>query len=314
MRHLEAEVDKGVEGAGGQGEEADPQQEQQDSHPGCGEPGLVAQGSFQSGTKRQAEGQGGEQSRPVLPEQIQTIPPIGGGHGAEPEQIREILSQLRQGGAVKNDPACQNQNQGVQVTTGTTGANATSPISFSNISKIDVKYCTNAKSGEGTIKLQVGTGTAKTFSVTAPSSGGTDLKTATFDYSTAETGYVKLTVDCTTNSIYISSVAITYSNIPHTVTFDAGTGTCESTSLNGATITLPYATACENSGWEFVGWSTTVVSETTTAPTLLAGGSSYSPSSDLTLYAVYAYAQGDGGITFNVANYASANNWYNGTQ
>ena len=124
------------------------------------------------------------------------------------------------------------QNQGVQVTTGTTGANATSPISFSNISKIDVKYCTNAKSGEGTIKLQVGTGTAKTFSVTAPSSGGTDLKTATFDYSTAETGYVKLTVDCTTNSIYISSVAITYSNIPHTVTFDAGTGTCESTSLS----------------------------------------------------------------------------------
>lgn len=99
--------------------------------------------------------------------------------------------------------------QGVQVTTGVTGANATSPKSFTNISKIVVTYCTNSSSGVGTIKLQVGSNTEKTFSVTKPSSGGTTLKEAQFNYSTPESGAVKLTVNCTTNSIYIYSIAIT---------------------------------------------------------------------------------------------------------
>ena len=63
--------------------------------------------------------------------------------------------------------------QGIQVTTGVSGANGTSPSSYDNISKIVVQYCTNGSSGAGTIKVQVGTGTEQTFSVTKPSSGGT---------------------------------------------------------------------------------------------------------------------------------------------
>ena len=100
-------------------------------------------------------------------------------------------------------------NQGVQITTGVTGANATSPISFDNVSEIVVTYCTNANKGAGTIKVQVGDGAVQTFTVTAPSSGGTTLKTTTFSYDPNESGIVKITVDCTTNSIYIYSVAIT---------------------------------------------------------------------------------------------------------
>ena len=101
------------------------------------------------------------------------------------------------------------QGQGTQISTSASGANATSPVSFTNIKQIVVTYCTNASKGEGTIKVQVGDETEKSFSVTKPSSGGTTLKTTTFDYSPYETGNVKITVECSTNSVYIYSVAIT---------------------------------------------------------------------------------------------------------
>lgn len=100
-------------------------------------------------------------------------------------------------------------NQGVQVTSGTTGANATSKSSFTNVSKIVVNYCTNKSAGVGTIKVQVGSGTEKSFSVTKPSSGGTTLKNAEFTFSPSETGNVKITVACDTNSVYINSITIT---------------------------------------------------------------------------------------------------------
>ena len=102
------------------------------------------------------------------------------------------------------------EGQGIQITTSATGANATSPQSFNSISKIVVTYCTNNKSGKGDIKVKIGSGSTKSFSVTAPSSGGTTLKTTEFNYNPTETGKVTLTVDCSTNSVYIYSIAITY--------------------------------------------------------------------------------------------------------
>lgn len=75
----------------------------------------------------------------------------------------------------------------------------------------------------------------------------------------------------------------------HTVTFDAGTGSCETPSLTGITITLPTATPaplCASAeGYTFAGWSTSAVTETNTTPTLLTG--SYVIANDITLYAVY---------------------------
>ena len=99
--------------------------------------------------------------------------------------------------------------QGVQVMAKNDGANATSPKSFTNVSKIVVTYCTNSKNGVGEIKVQVGSGTEQSFSVTKPSSGGNTLKTTEFTFSPNETGNVKITVNCTANSIYIYSIAIT---------------------------------------------------------------------------------------------------------
>ncbi len=100
--------------------------------------------------------------------------------------------------------------QGVQVTTGVSGVKVTSPASFSNVSKIIVKYCTNASKGAGAIKVKVGSGTQKSFPVSKPSSGGTTLKNATFNFSPNETGSIELEVTCSTNSIYINAITVTY--------------------------------------------------------------------------------------------------------
>ena len=138
------------------------------------------------------------------------------------------------------------KGQGIQVTTGASGANGTSPVSYSNISQIVVKYCTNAEKGAGTIKVKVGDGTEKSFTVSKPSSGGTTLKDATFNFSPVETGKVKVTVNCTANSVYIYSVKITYSSgstteTCATPTFSPAAGTY--TSAQNVTISTTTAGA-----------------------------------------------------------------------
>lgn len=100
-------------------------------------------------------------------------------------------------------------NQGVQITSGTTGANATSPKSFSNVSKIVVQYCTNAKAGKGTVTLKVGSTEFGSQAITAPSSGGTALRTFELNNSNNLSGSVNINVECGTNSIYIYSIEIT---------------------------------------------------------------------------------------------------------
>ncbi len=78
----------------------------------------------------------------------------------------------------------------------------------------------------------------------------------------------------------------------YTVTFNAGTGTCETSSLTesnpGAGVTLPTATSPCSSDWIFAGWSTTeIMTETTIVPQLYTEGSTYHPMANETLYAVY---------------------------
>ena len=100
-------------------------------------------------------------------------------------------------------------NQGVQVTTGATGANATSKSAFTEVTKVVVNYCTNASNGKGSIFVKVGEGTAQTYSISAPSSGGTTLRDTDDMIFENETGNVNITVECATNSIYINSITIT---------------------------------------------------------------------------------------------------------
>ena len=131
--------------------------------------------------------------------------------------------------------------QGIQVTTSVSGANGTSPISFTNVTQIIVKYCTNASKGAGTIKVQVGSGTEQSFSVTKPSSGGTTLKDATFNFNSPESGSVKVTGECTTNSVYIYSVAITTAS-SYTITAESNNSAYGTVTLSGSTITATPAT------------------------------------------------------------------------
>ena len=81
---------------------------------------------------------------------------------------------------------------------------------------------------------------------------------------------------------------------PHTVTFDAGTGTCDVTELTeqegDGGIVLPEATACHTAeGYEFIGWyHESLATESTSQYNILPAGMTYYPSDDETLYAVYS--------------------------
>ena len=101
-------------------------------------------------------------------------------------------------------------NNGVQVTTGVTGANATSPISFSNVSKVVVTYNTNKNKGQGSIDIKIGDNA--TISNKVGYSGSDDGTSALFttEFTVPEqSGYLKLTANTTTNSIYVVSIAVT---------------------------------------------------------------------------------------------------------
>lgn len=96
-------------------------------------------------------------------------------------------------------------NEGVQVTTNSTGAGATSKNEFNSVSKVVVKYCTNASKGVGGIAITVGN-TTKELSVTKV--GGVELRDLTYDFE-QESGKMSFVVTCTTNSIYVNSIAVT---------------------------------------------------------------------------------------------------------
>ena len=96
-------------------------------------------------------------------------------------------------------------NQGVQVTTGTTGAGAKTTQSFNNVTKVVVKYCTNASKGAGSIDVTIG---STKVSQDVTSTGGTSLRDLEFAFEGAS-GTATLVVNCTTNSIYVNSITIT---------------------------------------------------------------------------------------------------------
>ena len=130
--------------------------------------------------------------------------------------------------------------QGTQITTSGTGTNATSPISFTNISSIIVTYCTNSKAGNGVITMQVGEGDEQSFTVAAPSSNGTTLKTKEFKYDPNESGNVKITVTCTKNSLYIYSIEVITADVVPTcsteVTITPGSTTHGTFSLSDTKV------------------------------------------------------------------------------
>ena len=81
----------------------------------------------------------------------------------------------------------------------------------------------------------------------------------------------------------------------YTVTLKANGSTYNTLSCySGESVTLP-SSATSVSGYSFAGWCANTVAETTTRPTILSG--SYTPSGNVTLYAVYTRSEGSGGAT-----------------
>ena len=95
--------------------------------------------------------------------------------------------------------------QGVQVTTGVSGAGAETKTALSDVSKVVVNYCTNTSRGAGSIKVTVGNN-AVSHDVTKV--GGTTLRDLEFAFNNAS-GKVGVEVTCSTNSIYVNKVTIT---------------------------------------------------------------------------------------------------------
>ncbi len=133
------------------------------------------------------------------------------GEGGEPQSTTYTFTSKAWADATNSWTSNQDGNsydtskEGVQVTAGTSGAKATTKEALSDVSKVVVTYCTNASKGAGSIEISVGsTKVSKDITKT----GGADLRDLEYTFSNAS-GNVAIEVTCSTNSIYVNSIAIT---------------------------------------------------------------------------------------------------------
>lgn len=138
-------------------------------------------------------------------------------------------------------------------------------------------------------------------------SAGSINQTITVTYTPTATGSHNATLTISSTGAESKTVTLSGTGVApaakYTVTFDAGSGSCSTTSLqetsSGAGVTLPTANppaTCATDGWKFAGWWTEEVGATTTSPgELLTADSNYKPTSDCTLYAVYSHTEAGGG-------------------
>lgn len=166
---------------------------------------------------------------------------------------------------------------------------------------------------------------AVTYSIVEAGTTGASINGTSFTATAAGTCIVKASQAATsaynaiTKTATITVTAPTPAN-PYKVTLEAGPGTCVESVTEasaGAGVTLPTPTLdCGN--WEFAGWTTSsVATETTSKPEILLTGT-YSPSTDITLYAVYKRIETTEGAgttevtkIVSISDYASAKSWNN---
>lgn len=106
-------------------------------------------------------------------------------------------------------------NDGFQVTSNSTGANGTTVQSFTAVTKVVVVYNTNKSAGEGTLDLKIGNNKvhSENWAYAGSGDGRTANYTCTFDIANPESGQITLTVNTTTNSIYVVGVNVTASGM-----------------------------------------------------------------------------------------------------
>ena len=186
--------------------------------------------------------------------------------------------------------------QGIQVTTGTSGANGTSPKSFTNVSKVVITYSTNASKGAGSIAVKIGSNTANSQNVTK--TGGTTDRTLTYNFSPNQTGNVNVTVTCTTNSIYVKSVAITEAAAASKTYYIWDGSEYQTSTESGSSISKNPTALCSVGAAESYGWITEEYANTT-APSPRYWKNDTWPTGKTKLYAVYYYDAGDGNAYYS---------------
>lgn len=107
--------------------------------------------------------------------------------------------------SIQDGAGFDNDKNGVQVTASATGASASTKAEVNGVSKVVVSYCTNASKGEGSIDIEIGD---VKVSNNVTKTGGATLRNLEYAFDNAS-GIAKITVNCTTNSIYINSITIT---------------------------------------------------------------------------------------------------------
>lgn len=149
--------------------------------------------------------------------------------------------------------------------------------------------------GSPSTKSEVSITTDGSTLVTGGGSQTWNTKGGSFTYNlTGTAANTRYYLTVATKNCQMESLELTYTatgGASHTVTFEAGDGISAEASLSGSSVTLPAATPdedCAAEGWSFYGWSTSTVSLTSSAPSIVGTtGASYAPPSDITLYAVY---------------------------
>ncbi len=137
--------------------------------------------------------------------------------------------------------------EGVQVTAGVSGAGAKTSKSFNSVSKVVVKYCTNAKDGVGSIAISIGD---ETKSEDVTKTGGATLRELEFEFSNAS-GAAAIVVTCTTNSIYVNSVAITAGGGTSYSDYSLSCGAAVECELTGITLNIDNVKKAFTTGDEF---------------------------------------------------------------
>lgn len=158
-----------------------------------------------------------------------------------------------------------NNARGIQVTTGASGANGTSPVSYTSISKITVGVA-KSSSGAGTVTAYVGS--------TSVGSKSSSFSTTTNAWACSVnnlTGNVKINVTCTTNSLYVKYVTITYQNNDPSVkithaSLSEGAINVALSNKNGVTFGLDTANEPDGAtyDWTFTGSNGSFNSSTST--------------------------------------------------
>ena len=156
-------------------------------------------------------------------------------------------------------------------------------------------------------------GSSASYTVTASSNNtsyGTVSVSGNIITASPKTGYYAASYTVTSGSATVSQNGNIFTVSPssdcnvrinfaaktqYTVTLKANGATYGTLSCySGESVSLP-STATAVSGYSFAGWAASAVAETSAKPSLLSG--SYSPSGNVTLYAVYSKTEGSGGET-----------------